>query len=158
MTNPGAPVQPGQRVRYTITAKNEAAGSVWNAVTITDRLPACLDIDEGTLRLDNPSEPLKGSLKAAAGSAAPVLGEYRLSAPDGEGRRTLTAPAGRVYGASTATLTFECTVQADAAGPGIASDLANIAEATGTRPDPEHPDKELPENPEPSDPATPPKS
>ena len=158
LTNPGAPVQPGQRIRYTITAKNEAAGSVWNAVTLTDRLPACLDIDEGTLRLDNPSEPLKGSLKAAAGSAAPVLGEYRLSAPDGEGRRTLTAPAGRVYGASTATLTFECTVQADAADPGIASDLANIAEATGTRPDPEHPGKELPENPEPSDPATPPKS
>ncbi|WP_217952136.1 DUF11 domain-containing protein [Adlercreutzia caecimuris] len=158
LTNPGAPVQPGQRIRYTITAKNEAAGSVWNAVTLTDRLPACLDIDEGTLRLDNPSEPLKGSLKAAAGSAAPVLGEYRLSAPDGEGRRTLTAPAGRVYGASTATLTFECTVRADAAGPGIASDLANIAEATGTRPDPDHPGTELPENPKPSDPATPPKS
>ncbi len=158
LSNPGAPVQPGQRIRYTLTAANDAAGSVWNNVVLTDRLPACLDVDEATLRLDNPSEPLKGALKAAASGKAPALGEYGLSAPDGEGRRTLTAPAGRVYGTDRATLTFECTVRTDAAAPGVSADLANIAEATGTHPDPDNPGKELPENPKPSDPATPPKS
>ena len=38
------------------------------------------------------------------------------------------------------------------------SSLQNIASATGTRPDPDNPGGELPENPRPSDPATPPKS
>ncbi len=158
LTHPGAPVQPGDRVRYTITAKNAAAGSAWNGVTVTDRLPACLETEGMAVRLANPTEDVDGQLRAASAGAAPALGEYALSALDSEGRATITVPAGRVYGAGTAVVTVEATVRADAAGPGIASDLANIAEATGTRPDPEHPGKELSENPEPSDPATPPKS
>ena len=157
LTHPNGPTQPGDRIRYTILAKNTAAGSAWNSVVVTDRLPACLDIDEATIRLENPTESLKGALKAAAG-ANPALGEYALSAPDADGRRTITAPAGRVYGAGEAVLSFECTVRADAAAKGASADLSNVAEATGTRPDPEHPGAELPEDPEPSDPATPPKS
>ncbi|MEY8460914.1 isopeptide-forming domain-containing fimbrial protein [Eggerthellaceae bacterium 24-137] len=157
LTHPNGPTQPGDRIRYTVRAANAAAGSAWNGVTITDRLPACLDIDEATIVLENPTESLKRALKTATG-AFPALGEYVLSVPDADGRRTITAPAGRVYGVGAATLTFECTVRADAAGKSASSSLANIAEATGTRPDPERPGSELPENPEPSDPATPPKS
>lgn len=157
LTSPGALVQPGQRIKYTITARNDAAGSAWNGVVLSDRLPSCLQIDEATLRLDNPTEQLKGAPKAAAGTT-PSLGEYVLSAPDGDGRRTLSVNAGRIHGAGTAVLTFECVVSDDAAGEGISSSLQNIASATGTRPDPDNPGGELPENPRPSDPATPPKS
>lgn len=157
LTSPGALVQPGQRIKYTITARNDAAGSAWNGVVLSDRLPSCLQIDEATLRLDNPTEQLKGAPKAAAGTT-PSLGEYVLSAPDGDGRRTLSVNAGRIHGAGAAVLTFECVVSDDAAGEGISSSLQNIASATGTRPDPDIPGGELPENPRPSDPATPPKS
>ena len=70
-------------------------------------------------------------------------------------------------GGATATVTFECTVRADAAGEGApAADLTNIAEATGTRPDPADPDKPMPDpanpgkplpiDPDPTDPVTPP--
>ena len=158
LTHRGAPVQPGDRVRYTITASNAAAGSAWNDVVVTDRLPACLEAEGMTVRLANPTEDLDGQLSASADGADPELGEYALSAPDADGRPTITVPAGRVYGAGAAVVTVEATVRADAAGRGASASLSNVAEATGTRPDPEHPGAELPEDPEPSDPATPPKS
>ena len=159
LTHPNGPTQPGDRIRYTVQAKNDAAGSAWNDVAITDALPACLTLDGATVRLDNSAESLKSAaLKAAAAGAAPALGEYALSDAGTDGRRTLTVPAGRVYGVGAATLTFECTVNADAADRGTISDLANIAEATGTRAKPDDPTKDEPENPKPSDPATPPKS
>ena len=153
LTHPDGPTQPGDRLRYTVTAANAAEGSGWNDVALSDELPACLVLDEASVRLANPSAPFDGALSQAS---APKLGEYSLAAANGQGRRVLTAPAGSIYGAGTAVLTFECTVAGDAAGRGVSSELENVATAEGTRTDPDDPDRELPENPDPSKPALPP--
>ena len=54
LTHPGGPTQPGDRIRYTIEASNGAAGSLWTDAVVTDPLPACLELDEGSVELDNP--------------------------------------------------------------------------------------------------------
>ena len=153
LTHPDGPTQPDDRIRYVVKAANSAAGSAWNDVVLADPLPSCLELDGGTVHLTNPSQGFNKELASATG--APKLGEYKLEAAGADGKRTLTVPVGAVYGEGEATLTFECTVRTDAAGRDIASDLANIASATGTRPDPDKPSQELPENPGPSDPALP---
>ncbi|WP_296012766.1 hypothetical protein [uncultured Adlercreutzia sp.] len=149
LTHPDGPTQPGDRIRYTVTAANSAKGSAWTDVTLSDRLPAALELDEASVRLASKSEKFDGSLKKAA--APTSVGAFALAGPDADGRVTLSAFAGSVYGGSEAVLTFECTVAEDAVG----SDLANIAEAQGSRPDPDNPGGKLPENPGPSDPALP---
>lgn len=168
LTHPDGPTQPGDRIRYTITAANGATGSLWTDVVIRDPLPACLELDEDSVRLDNPRGGVAGKALAKAPLvAASDVGKFALSAPGADGRRVLTVPAGDVPGGATATVTFECTVAIDAAGEGAAAaDLANIAEATGTRPDPTDPDNPMPDpnrpgqplpiNPDPTDPVTPP--
>lgn len=168
LTHPDGPTQPGDRIRYTITAANTATGSLWTCVVVRDPLPACLELDEGSVRLDNP----RGGVADKALAKAPLVatsdvGKFALATAGANGRRVLTVPAGDVPGGATATVTFECTVAADAAGEGAgAADLANIAEATGTRPDPTDPDNPMPDpdrpgqplpiNPDPTDPVTPP--
>ncbi len=168
LTHPDGPTQPGDRIRYTITAANGAAGSLWTDAVVSDPLPACLGLDEGSVRLDNP----RGGVADKALAKAPLVaasdvGKFALAAAGANGRRVLTVPAGNVPGGATATVTFECTVRADAAGEGApAADLTNIAEATGTRPDPADPDKPMPDpanpgkplpiDPDPTDPVTPP--
>lgn len=168
LTHPDGPTQPGDRIRYTITAANTATGSLWTGVVVRDPLPACLELDEGSVRLDNPRGGVAGKALAKAPLvAASDVGKFALSAPGADGRRILTVPAGNVPGGAEATVTFECTVAIDAAGEGAAAaDLANIAEATGTRPDPTDPDNPMPDpnrpgqplpiNPDPTDPVTPP--
>lgn len=168
LTHPDGPTQPGDRIRYTITAANGTAGSLWTGVVVRDPLPACLELDEGSVRLDNPRGGVAGkALTKAPLVAASDVGKFALAAADANGRRVLTVPAGNVPGGAEATITFECTVAADAAGEGApAADLTNIAEATGTRPDPADPDKPMPDpanpgkplpiDPDPTDPVTPP--
>lgn len=168
LTHPTGPTQPGDRIRYTITAANGAAGSLWTDVVVSDPLPACLELDEGSVRLDNPRGGVAGKALAKVPLvAASDVGKFALAAAGANGRRVLTVPAGNVPGGAEATITFECTVAADAAGEGApAADLANIAEATGTRPDPADPDKPMPDpanpgkplpiDPDPTDPVTPP--
>ena len=127
-------------------------------MVVRDPLPACLELDEGSVRLDNPRGGVAGkALTKAPLVAASDVGKFALAAADANGRRVLTVPAGNVPGGAEATITFECTVAADAAGEGApAADLTNIAEATGTRPDPANPGKPLPIDPDPTDPVTPP--
>ena len=168
LTHPDGPTQPGDRIRYTITAANGATGSLWTDVVIRDPLPACLELDEDSVRLDNPRGGVAGKALAKAPLvAASDVGKFALATTGADGRRVLTVPAGDVPGGATATVTFECTVAIDAAGEGAAAaDLANIAEATGTRPDPTDPDNPMPDpdrpgqplpiNPDPTDPVTPP--
>lgn len=168
LTHPDGPTQPGDRIRYTITAANGTAGSLWTGVVVRDPLAACLELDEGSVRLDNPRGGVAGkALTKAPLVAASDVGKFALAAADANGRRVLTVPAGNVPGGAEATITFECTVAADAAGEGApAADLTNIAEATGTRPDPADPDKPMPDpanpgkplpiDPDPTDPVTPP--
>ncbi len=165
LTHPEGPTQPGDRLRYTVTASNSAAGSLWTDVVLTDALPKCLDLDASTLHLENSWEGVSGAPSAGDGKSK---GTWALSAPGADGRRTLSVGAGAVAGGSSAVLTFECTVgEADfAAASGDDLDLANIAEADGTRPDPADPDspmpdpddpgKPLPVAPSPTDPVTPP--
>ena len=168
LTHPDGPTQPGDRIRYTITASNTATGSLWMQGVVTDPLPACLDLDEKSLRLDNPRGGVAGrALEKAPAVGAADVGKFSLSAPAADGRPVLTVPVGNVAGGASATVTFECTVRADAAGEGKpATDLGNVAQATGTRPDPADPERPMPDpdnpgqplpvNPDPTDPATPP--
>ncbi|WP_304427060.1 hypothetical protein [uncultured Adlercreutzia sp.] len=144
LTHPDGPTQPGDRIRYTITAANTAAGSAWTSVVVTDAVPAALEVDEATVRLHNPADAFSGAL--AKRSAAATRGEFSLSAAGADGKRTLTAPVGTVYGGAEAVLTFECTVKEGIVGrdePG--ADLGNRAEAEGSRENPDDPDApELP--------------
>ncbi len=160
LTHPEGPTQPGDRLRYTVTASNAAAGSAWNDVVVTDALPACLELDGATVQLDNPSDGIEGLALAGAASVRPGdVGKFALASPGADGRPVLSVPVGTVYGGSAATVTFECTVAADAVGAGKApAALANVAEAEGTRADPDDPEHgdPLPVEPDLSDPVTPP--
>ena len=160
LTHPNGPAQPGDRIRYTIEASNGAAGSLWTDAVVTDPLPACLELDEGSVRLDNPSAGVAGkALEKAESVAAGDVGKFSLSAPGAGGRPVLTVPAGDVGGGSSATVTFECTVRGglDFSDP-AAIDLANVASATGKRPNPDGPDGPDvgPVAPPDTDPSTPP--
>ncbi|KAB1650941.1 DUF11 domain-containing protein [Adlercreutzia muris] len=138
LTHPNGPTQPGDRIRYTVTASNSAAGSAWNNVVVTDDLPACLDLVEDTVFLKNAADGFNKKLSAATGT--PKLGEYGLGTAGVDGKRTLTAPAGTVWGAASAVLTFECTVKQGITGRDeAAAPLANTAEAEGTRDHPTDP-------------------
>ncbi|MEY8406921.1 hypothetical protein [Adlercreutzia muris] len=142
LTHPGGPTQPGDRIRYTVTASNAAAGSLWTDVVVTDPLPACLALDERSVRLDNPSAAIAGKpLSKAPSVAASDVGKFSLSAPGAGGRSVLSVPAGDIGGGSSATVSFECTVRGglDFSDP-AAVDLANVASATGKRPNPDGPD------------------
>ncbi|MCI8424595.1 MAG: DUF11 domain-containing protein, partial [Adlercreutzia sp.] len=159
------PTQAGDRLRYTVTASNTATGSLWTNVVVTDALPVGLELDTSTLTLSNAYLGLNGPLSAGDGSAA---GTWSLSTPGSNGRQTLSVGAGDVAGGSSAVLTFECKVAEPdfTSGSENTQDLSNIAEATGTRPDPGNPEqpmpdpsdpgKPLPVNPSPTDPVTPP--
>ena len=142
LTHPGGPTQPGDRIRYTITASNAAAGSLWTDVVVTDPLPACLELDGGTVRLDNPSAGVEDrALSKAPAVAASDVGRFSLAAPGAGGRPVLTVPAGDVGGGQAASVTFECAVREglDLSDP-AAADLANVASAAGRRPNPDDPD------------------
>ena len=141
LTHPDGPTQPGDRVLYTVTASNGAAGSAWTQVVLTDPLPACLELDEATMELDNPRDGLaEKSLKRADAVTAADAGRFSLSEPGADGRRTLTVPAGTVWGGASATLTFECTVAAGLDfSDADAVDLGNAASAAGKRPNPTDP-------------------
>ncbi|MEC4185451.1 hypothetical protein VJ918_11600, partial [Adlercreutzia sp. R21] len=160
LTHPEGPTQPGDRVRYTITASNEAAGSLWTQVMVSDPLPACLDVAGATVRLVG-ADGVERTLSAAAPGAAPAAGQYALSAAGADGRRTLTAPVGDIGGGRKAVLSIECAVRGDIDFAAAAADdlsLENVATAEGKRPNPDDPDGPDvgPVSPEPSDPAAPP--
>ncbi len=159
LTHPDGPTQPGDRIRYTVTASNTTAGSLWTQVIVTDPLPLSLTLNESTVRLDNPRGGIAAKeLSRADSVGAADVGSFALSAPDAGGRTTLTVPTGDVAGGSTATATFECTVRAglDFSDP-LVLDLENIASAEGKRPNPDNPDgpDTGPVAPAPTDPAAP---
>ena len=142
LTHPDGPTQPGDRIRYTIEASNGAAGSLWTNVVVTDPLPACLELDEGSVRLDNPRGGIADmALARADATAAGDVGKFSLSAPGAGGRQVLSAPVGDIGGGRSAVLTFECTVRGDVDfADAAAVDLGNVASSTGTRPNPDDPD------------------
>ncbi|WP_276519092.1 hypothetical protein [Adlercreutzia muris] len=141
LTHSDGPTQPGDRIRYTVEASNGAAGSAWTQVLITDPLPACMVLDEATVKLDNPRDDLASKpLERAAAVTAADTGKFSLSDPGAGSRRTLAVPAGTVWGESSATLTFECTVAAGLDFSDADSvDLGNVASAAGKRPNPDGP-------------------
>ncbi|WP_289636287.1 hypothetical protein [uncultured Adlercreutzia sp.] len=160
LTHRGGPTQPGDRIRYTVTASNGARGSLWTDAVVTDPLPSCLELDEGSVRLTNAWEGLEGrALAKAASVSAGDVGRFSLSAPGADGRQVLKVPVGGVAEGSPATVTFECTVRGgiDFSDP-EAVDLGNVASAEGKRPNPDDPDgpDTGPVAPPDTDPATPP--
>lgn len=155
LTHPQGPTQPGDRLRYTLTAQNAAAGSVWNDVTFTDPLPSALTLCEDTVRLESSSEQFSGKLTLATGEIKNVPGQFSVSST--QGKQTITIPIGSVYGLQKSSVTFECLVKTNAVG----ANLTNVATASGTRPNPEDPDgtggkDPLPVIPAPTSPVTPP--
>ena len=151
LTHPNGPTQPGDRLRYTITAANDEKGSTWNNVVIEDPLPSCLELLEDTVSLKNAKEPFDGALTKVA-DAAPSLGQFTFTAKgtDDAAVETLQAPAGNLPGGCAATLVFECVVRDGSIGRDIpGAPLANIASAQGTRLDPANPlhNPELPVDP-----------
>lgn len=154
LTHPNGPTQPGDRIRYTVTAGNDAAGSVWTQVMVEDPLPACMTLDEKTVRLTNAGAGVKdAALEKALTVTAGDVGRFAVAERDG--RQVLTAPAGAVYGNDTATLAFECTVKEDidfATATAADLALANIANAQGKKlnpTDPTGPDVDLDPDPDP---------
>lgn len=145
LTNPDGPTRPGDRLLYTITAENTAAGSAWTQVVITDPIPASMALVEDTLALDNPKDGRDGvKLVRADSVTAGDVGSFSL-AEDADGKTVLTVPAGCVYGGAAATLTFECIVNEDVDFLTASSDelsLANKANAQGKRLNPDDPDDE----------------
>ena len=139
LTHPQGPTQPGDRISYTITAANGAAGSGWNNVVLTDELPAVLELDQATVKLTNAADEFNGALTLV--DADPTVGQFTLSEPASNNKQTITAPAGVVYGEASAVLTFECVVKEGSVGRDLdPADLGNIASAEGTRDNPEDPD------------------
>lgn len=147
VTHPDGPTQAGDVIAYTITAKNTAAGSRWSSAVASDPLPACLELVEDSVELVLGAAPAQRLTAAAAGAEAD-RGQYGLSTPDADGRRTLNVPLGDIAGGASATVTFTCRVRTDidfaTASAGML-DLSNMATATGTRPDPDDPSKPLPD-------------
>ena len=163
LTHPDGAVQAGDRIKYTIEAKNTAAGSIWWFPKISDKLPDSVTLDPSTLHLISTSEGIDKMLST---------GEYTFE------KGVLKVGAGllsQVYGPQSAVLEFECVVR-DVVGsrdvPDSLKSVANTAEATGykdvdvpegTEPvdpdDPTVPDADKPSatpvNPNPSDPAEP---
>ncbi|MEC4185449.1 hypothetical protein VJ918_11580, partial [Adlercreutzia sp. R21] len=140
LTHPDGPTQPGDRVRYTVTASNAAAGSLWTGVVLTDPLPACLQLVASSVTLTG-ADGAQRALTAAAPGTAPVVGQYALAAAGADGRCMLEAPVGDLGGGGKTVLAFECTVREDLDFSDPASvDLANVASATGKRPNPDDPD------------------
>ena len=162
LTHPDGPTQPGDRLRYRIEAANTATGSLWTQVVVTDPLPACLDLDPDSVKLTNTWEALDAkALTQAAAVTASDVGRFSIGAAAGSGRAVLTVPAGAVASLSPAVVEFECVVKEGLDLAGASADdlaLGNIAEATGTRPNPDDPDgKDIgPMDPDPSPEATPP--
>ena len=67
LTHPDGPTQPGDRIRYTVTASNGAKGSLWTDVVVTDPLPACLELAGASVGASVGSTGVVGS----AGSVRP---------------------------------------------------------------------------------------
>ena len=153
LTHPSGPTQAGDRLRYTITAANEAAGSLWTGVTVTDPMPRCLKIVEGSARLQR-ADGSTVILTAAPAVGSASVGQYGISAPGPDGRRTLSVPVGDVAGDRSIVVTFECIVAVNdfAAATADELDLANVATASGTRPDPNDPDNPMPDPDDPDRP------
>lgn len=158
MTDPAGPTQPGDAIHYEVTAANDANGSLWKDVTISDPLPASLELVEGSVVLSTP-DGKKTTLAPAAEGEAPGDGQYALSTPDAQGKRTISVFAGNVAGQRAATLSFDCVVKTFEFQTADATelDLGNVASATGKRPNPDPTGDDLgPIDTPPIDPVTPP--
>ena len=153
LTHPEGPTQPGDRLRYTLSASNTTPGSAWTQVIVQDPLPSCLDLDESTLRLDNPKYDLEDiALSKVDTITATDTGNFALSDRGTSDRAILSVPTGTVYGNTHATITFECVVKngLDFSDTNLI-DLANTANASGKRLNPDNPNEaDVDLDPEPS--------
>jgi|GEM_PF-2063681 len=119
-----SPSQVGDTLKYTIVADNAPTSQGdWDAVTVTDIIPAGTSFVPGSITLANP------------GSAAAV------SVPDSAlSGSTLTIDSGTIPQGSNATITFEVTIGTDAIGTIIKNQAQAIGTGGITTPPPTIPD------------------
>jgi len=115
----------GDTVRYTVTLRNEGAGTGWMDAVIRDDVPVGIEPVSETIRLALPD-----------GSAAAV--DDRAYDP---ATRILAVACGQLYGGQEVVLAFDALVTADAVG----ADIGNVAVGYGTPPSAWDPDGTHPE-------------
>lgn len=115
LTHPNSPTQPGDRIRFELTAENTALGSVWKNVVATDVIPAGLTLDTATVRLENKADAYNDALTEATDATPATLGRGQFSvSAAADGRVQLNAFAGDIGGGTKAVVSFECVVDAGA--------------------------------------------
>ncbi|WP_059004556.1 isopeptide-forming domain-containing fimbrial protein [Bittarella massiliensis (ex Durand et al. 2017)] len=109
--------QSGDRLTYTLTAKNNQQNTLWKDVVMKDRLPQGMTIDTDSIYLSkNGGEPVP--VDASCYDAA---------------TRLLSVPIGSLLGGDEYVLTFDVLINQVAIQPGDPSDrdLSNTAQADG---------------------------
>lgn len=101
----------GDRIRYEVTVGNSKDGSLWTDVVAYDQLPEGVKPDTGTLKILGP-----GGVEVAVSKDA-----YDAST------RVIAVYVGDLFAGQQAVLSFEATVDADAAG----ADIGNVGAAHG---------------------------
>lgn len=140
VTHPDGPTYVGDTILYTVVARNDAEGSGWLDVVVIDELPEPLELIEGTILVENKADGFEGAVSPVLLGVKPLLGQYGVTQV--KGRAVLAVPVGNVWGGSEALVRFQCRVRSDIPwGDSQESpSIANVAEATGKRPDPADPD------------------
>ena len=123
----------GDEVRYTITLRNDGAGTAWMDAVVKDEVPRGLEPAAGTIRATLPG----GGEVSVADDAYDA------------GTRTLAVAVGHLYGGQEARVEFTAVVTEDAVG----ADIGNVAAAVGDLPSKWDPDGD---HPEPGKPFSPP--
>ena len=118
LTHPDGPNTVGDRVQYTLTARNKTAHSQWDNVVLSDRLPASLTIDLDSVGLVGPD-------------GTPCSDADQRVAFD-EATNTLTVQAGTLLAEQTFTVTFVATVNEKAVSPTGGVSIRNMALVQGT--------------------------
>ncbi|SCJ40204.1 fimbrial isopeptide formation D2 domain [Anaerotruncus sp. 2789STDY5834896] len=108
----------GDRLTYTLTAKNNQQNSLWKDVVMKDRIPRGMTLDTDTIYLSK-------------------NGEEAVQIDDScydESSRLLCVPIGSLLGGDTYVLTFEVLINQVSIEPGATEgrDLSNTAQAAGS--------------------------
>lgn len=114
-TDPGAPTQVNDVIKYKISAENKLIGSLWKNISIKDYIPVGMDLDENSLYLLHPD-----------GTETKLVGNFYDKTT-----RLLEVEIGDVRGGEKYSLCFDVRINAEAVG----KDIGNTTEASGTTPD-----------------------
>lgn len=136
-TDPGEPLQVGDRLAVTVEVGNREPGTLWRDVTVHEKVPEGLAPDPGSLAVVLPD-----------GTRVPLPAD----AWDPE-TRTITYEPGDIAGGEAHRLEYTATIEERAAAEGDGAPISPTTEAVGTGPGgkpvrEEATDDLYPENPE----------